>query len=316
MASEKTTLEKINSRKIAGAKMVCAKTDTKSTFSSVQIEQFRSFIWDFYSTNKRSFAWRNCQDPYKILVSEIMLQQTQTHRVQEKYEQFISAFPSFDMLAQHSLHDALSVWQGLGYNRRGKYLHETAQQVMREHAGVLPNCPVALEALPGIGANTAGSICAFAFNNPTVFIETNIRAVFINSFFKERVGVSDAEILPLVAATVDQDNPREWYYALMDYGVYLKKMLPNPSRKSKHHTKQSKFEGSDRQIRGAIIRALTKKKSERLDILLAAVCAETHADLARAQRILDGLVQEKFLVREALNQEYAQDQGREYIRIS
>jgi len=290
--------------------------DFKSMLSGQQIAQFGSFIWDFYSKNKRSFAWRHTQDPYKILVSEIMLQQTQTHRVQEKYEQFISVFPSFDMLAQHSLHDVLSVWQGLGYNRRGKYLHEIAQRVIRDYAGVLPNCPRELEKLPGIGANTAGSICAFAFNNPTVFIETNIRTVFIHSFFAEKITVSDSEILPLVAATVDQDNPREWYYALMDYGVFLKKMLPNPSRKSKHHAKQSKFEGSDRQIRGAIIRALTKKKSERLDILLAAVCAETRADLARAQRILDQLVQEKFLVREIQSQDSGQDQGCEYIRIS
>jgi A/G-specific adenine glycosylase len=188
------------------------------------------------------------------VISEIMLQQTQTYRVEPKYQAFLAALPTIQDLAHADLRTVLTLWQGLGYNRRGKFLHMLAQEVMRKHEGVIPDTPELLVQLPGIGKATAGSICAFAFNKPTVFIETNIRTVFLYHFFAGQQGVDDRELFPLVAATVDQENPREWYYALMDYGVHLKKSLPNPSRSSKHHVIQSKFEGSDRQIRGAIPR--------------------------------------------------------------
>ena len=222
-----------------------------------EIASFREFIWTFYSTNKRNFAWRNTENPYHVVVSELMLQQTQTYRVEPKFEAFIAEFPDFEALAQASLRNVLSLWQGLGYNRRGKYLQQIAQAVMQEHAGRLPADTELLRALPGIGPYTAGSICAFAFNKPTVFIETNIRAVYLHTFFKDVQKVPDAELLPLIAATLDAGNPREWYYALMDYGVELKKSGKNPNVRSKHHTVQSKFEGSDRQIRGRIIALLT-----------------------------------------------------------
>lgn len=229
--------------------------------SDQKIASFRDFIWTFYENEGRIFEWRNVDNPYYVLVSEIMLQQTQTHRVEPKYRAFIEEFPTFESLAQASLRDVLAMWQGLGYNRRGKYLHQTAQRVMQEYNGRLPKEPETLVTFPGIGKNTAGSVSAFAYNQPTVFIETNIRAVFIHSFFKDQQEVHDNLILPLVTQTLDHDNPREWYYALMDYGVHLKKMMPNPSRRSKHHTVQSKFEGSDRQIRGAIIRVLVERSS-------------------------------------------------------
>lgn len=226
--------------------------------SNQKIASFRDFIWAFYEKEGRIFEWRNVDNPYFILISEIMLQQTQTYRVEPKYRAFIEEFPNFDALAQASLRDVLGMWQGLGYNRRGKFLHQTAQRVVQEFGGNLPDDPQILVTLPGIGKNTAGSISAFAFNKPIVFIETNIRTVFIHSFFKDQESVHDNLILPLVEQTVDRGNPREWYYALMDYGVHLKKMMPNPNRRSKHHVLQSKFEGSDRQIRGAIIRALVE----------------------------------------------------------
>lgn len=256
------------------------------------IESFKLFIWDFYHTNKRSFAWRNTHDPYAIVVSEIMLQQTQTHRVEQKYEQFLATFSTFDDLAQASLHEVLSAWQGLGYNRRGKYLHEIAQIVVHEHGGQVPCFPDQLIDFPGIGAATASSICAFAFNLPTVFIETNIRAVFIHEFFRNRVDVHDKELLPLIAATVDQDNPREWYYALMDYGVFLKKQVSNPSRKSKHHTKQSSFAGSDRQIRGAIIRLLVQHR----ELFIHEIVDLLGADSLRVAGIIEQLAQEQFII--------------------
>lgn len=255
------------------------------------ISSFQSFIWDFYKQEGRTFPWRNIQDPYGVVVSEIMLQQTQTYRVEPKYERFLLAFPSFELLAQATLRDVLTLWQGLGYNRRGMYLHQIGQKVVFEYGGILPADPAILTTFPGIGPNTAGSICAFAFNKPVVFIETNIRAVFIHTFFKDQTDVTDKQLMPLIEQTVDRRNPREWYYALMDYGVLLKKKLKNPSRKSAHHTIQSRFEGSDRQIRGMILRYLTNVPHAPLNTVIA----NTKKDPERVKKIIDQLCAEKLI---------------------
>lgn len=260
---------------------------------SKKIKSFTEFIWSFYALNKRDFPWRNVDDPYKVFVSEIMLQQTQTYRVIEKYYEFIEAFPTFNDLAQASLRDVLTAWQGLGYNRRGKFLHQSAQQIVGEYNGRLPDDPAVLVHLPGIGPATASSMVAFAYNITTVFIETNIRTVFIHSFFSGQEKVHDRDIMPLVAATVDKENPREWYYALMDYGVHLKKRYPNPSRKSAHHNKQSTFQGSDRQIRGMIIKMLTTQYPE---LERSQVIKNINRESDRVERILDELIAEKMIV--------------------
>lgn len=202
--------------------------------------------------------WRETRDPYRIVVSEVMLQQTQVPRVLEKYGAFIKLFPTVRKLALAPLRDVLAAWQGLGYNRRALALKRLAIEVTARHDGRIPSDREALEKLPGIGPATAGSILAFAFNKPSVFIETNIRSVYIHHFFRDRAGVRDEELLPYVEKTLDRKNPREWYYALMDYGVYLKSRMPNPSRKSVHYRKQSHFEGSDRQARGHVLRMLTE----------------------------------------------------------
>ncbi|HZW60608.1 MAG TPA: hypothetical protein VFF04_00100 [Candidatus Babeliales bacterium] len=256
------------------------------------IQSFKHFIWQFYILHQRSFAWRHVDDPYKVLVSEVMLQQTQTYRVETKYEEFITTFPDFESLASAQLRDVLAVWQGLGYNRRGKFLHSLAQQVVQNYHGKLPDKPEELVKLPGIGKATAASICAFAFNKPTVFIETNIRAVYIHSFFKDKQEVHDNELFPLVQATVDQNNPREWYYALMDYGVYLKKLYPNPSRRSAHHTTQSRFEGSDRQIRGFVLKLLTQHSY----LTLHEIVNSTKKESARVEKIVNQLCAEGFII--------------------
>jgi A/G-specific adenine glycosylase len=189
-----------------------------------------------------------------------MLQQTQTSRVEKKFVEFIELFPDFKTLAQAERVDVLAAWVGLGYNRRGVALHEIAKRVIAEFNGKLPDDVETLKTFKGLGPATASSVVAFAFNRPTVFIETNIRAVYLHCFYPKEQEVHDNMLMPLVEMTVDKASPRQWYYALMDYGVYLKKQFKNPSRKSKHHTTQSQFEGSDRQIRGAIIKLLTQKK--------------------------------------------------------
>lgn len=252
------------------------------------VQNFRNFIWNYYHTSGRQFAWRNVDNPYYILVSEIMLQQTQTYRVEPKFDLFVETFPDFATLAQAELREVLSVWQGLGYNRRGMALHECAKKVVHEFDGKLPGDPETLVTFPGIGKATAASICAFAFNKSTIFIETNIRAVFIHSFFPERDDVHDKEIVPLIEQTLDHENPREWYYALMDYGVSLKKRFKNPSRKSRHHTKQSRFEGSDRQIRGKVLKLLI----ENAFVAKNEIAMLLGGDGSRVEKILDGLIAE------------------------
>lgn len=184
----------------------------------------------------------------------MMLQQTRVERVTRKYPEFIRAFPDFASLAKTPLQEILRVWQGMGYNRRAVFLKRIAQRVTTEFAGKLPLTENGLRQLPGIGKYSASAILAFAFNAPTVIIETNIRRVFINFFFDEKNGISDSEIFTLVEKTLDRSNPREWYYALMDYGTLLGKGYENPNRRSAHYSKQSPFRGSNRQVRGMILR--------------------------------------------------------------
>jgi A/G-specific adenine glycosylase len=220
------------------------------------VAAFRQLIRDYYQNNARRLPWRETFDPYRILVSEIMLQQTQVDRVREKYREFLVLFPGFRELARAELSQVLSVWQGLGYSRRAKSLWLCAQEVVERHAGKLPREIRDLEALPGIGPYTARAVAAFAFGEPTPFIETNIRSVFIHHFFPDQETVQDSEILPLIERTLDREQPRDWYYALMDFGAMLKKTRGNPSRKSAHHVRQSPFEGSNRQQRSLILKSI------------------------------------------------------------
>jgi A/G-specific adenine glycosylase len=258
-------------------------------------EQFRIFIWNFYKQNGRTFTWRNVDNAYHVLVSEIMLQQTQTHRVIAKFEEFLLAFPTIESLAQATLREVLAVWQGLGYYRRARYLHEIAKIVVEQFCNNIPQDSAILQTFPGIGVNTAASICAFAFNMPTIFIETNIRTVFIHHFFSDKTVVTDKELLPLIQITVDRDNPREWYYALMDYGVWLKSQHKNPSRKSAHYTQQTKFEGSDRQIRAAILKLITLRENIKKADILTKIDKETQ----RVEKIIKQLENEHFITKNA-----------------
>ena len=251
---------------------------------------FSEMVRAFYRAHARSMAWRETRDPYRVLISEVMLQQTQVNRVKEKYPQFIEAFPTFASLADAPLSAVLERWQGLGYNRRAVALHRAAGIVVSAWGGVLREDPADLVTLPGIGKATAASVAAFAFNRPTVFIETNIRRVFIHCFCRDQEGVTDREILPLVERTLDQQNPREWYYALMDYGTFIAAHHSNPNKKSAHYTKQSRFEGSDRQVRGRILRLVRAGPARRDDMT-----RELGEDSGRVGRLLLALKAEGFL---------------------
>lgn len=234
-------------------------SDYLSYLKQMDQKKFKRLVWNFYKKEGRDLPWRNTTNPYHIWVSEVMLQQTQVARVLPKYKAFLKKFGTVGKLAQAPLSEALSCWQGLGYNRRAKLLHLGAKYVAEKHKGVFPKED--MESIPGVGPYTASAIKAFAFNIPSACIETNIRTVYTHHFFKDKSGVSDKEILEVVEKTLDRKNPREWYWALMDYGAHLKASGVQINKKSKHYTKQSVFKGSDREVRGAIIRALTQKKS-------------------------------------------------------
>lgn len=261
---------------------------------------FKKTVLDFYYFHKRHFPWRDIENPYFILVSEIMLQQTQAPRVIEKFNEFITEFPTINTLAKASSEEVLRVWQGLGYNRRGIFLKKSAEKIVSEYEGIVPNNVEDLQKLPGIGHNTACAIVAFAFNKPVVFIETNIRTVFIHRFFTDKESVNDKDILPIIEKVLqvtylptdyaenDKVDPRDWYYALMDYGVYLKKAFKNPSRKSSSYSKQSKFDGSRRQVRGEIIRLLLDRKTLSKKDLFSLINRE-ESEIAK---ILSGLEKE------------------------
>ncbi len=253
MKSKSTRDPRKDKKKDCASEPVCS----GKRLTQAAVRKFREMIYRHYRRHGRSLPWRMTHNPYYILVSEIMLQQTQVQRVMGKYEPFIRAFPDFSSLARASLRTVLREWQGLGYNRRAIALKQIAQRVMKEFQGKPPSSVEVLITFPGIGAATAASIAAFAFHTPTVFIETNIRRVFIHGFFHDRTNIRDAEILPLVEQTLDTSHPREWYYALMDYGVMLKQKQVNPNRRSAHYQKQSPFHGSNRQVRGMILKALT-----------------------------------------------------------
>lgn len=226
----------------------------------MNVVEFQNRVTDYYATHQRDLPWRtpalaltekDTLNPYYILVSEMMLQQTQVQRVISFYDAFIERFPTMQSLAQSSLSEVLKEWQGLGYNRRAMYLHEAVKQLARTSDRW--NVKM-LESLKGIGPNTASAIMVYAYNKPEIFIETNVRSVYLHHFFQGRTDVLDTEIIELVEKTIDRKNPRQWYWALMDYGSYLKTTTPNPSRRSKHHKVQSQFQGSNRQLRAQVLR--------------------------------------------------------------
>lgn len=287
-------------------------------------DAFRSFVRAEGVRLYRDLPWRNTRDPYVIWLSEVMLQQTQVARVEKRMPAWLDRFPTVEALAASSTADVLVAWQGMGYNRRALALKAAAEKIVDEHDGVFPRDAAALKALPGIGPATAQGIRAFAFDLPGVYLETNVRSVFLHHFFPDAVGVPDKELVPLIERTCpdapaqgaghgadavsrhgggsdaaagkraagmaasashaagealaepasaedsglyavpqdERDTPRSWYYALLDYGAHLKQVMPNPSRRSGAYTRQSAFEGSYRQKRSCIVKALLAARED------------------------------------------------------
>ena len=203
-----------------------------------------------------------------------MLQQTQAPRVVEKYISFIKRFPNINSLANAKTVEVLQEWQGLGYNRRGLALKKTAEIIIEKYKGKVPQLYEDLISLPGVGPATAGDLLAFAWDKPSIVIETNIRTVFIHFFFQDQTNISDNDIIPLIKKTLDTKNSRDWYFGLMDYGAFLKKTHTNPSRRSKHHNPQSPFHGSNRELRSKILKYILAYSKQPADIIAQSLSVE------------------------------------------
>ena len=227
------------------------------------------------AAHHRDLPWRYLDDPYAVLVSEIMLQQTQVARVERFWRRFLAALPTLDALAAADTATVLELWQGLGYNRRALALKRAAEECAGRYEGRLPEGYDELVALPGVGPATAAGVRAFALNEPGTYLETNVRTVFLHELFPDVEGVRDRELAPYVADSCPADDPRRWYYALLDYGAHLKATVPNPSRRSAHHGRQSAFEGSRRQKRSWVVRRVLA--AEGAGVAPATVLAELSA---------------------------------------
>lgn len=270
-----------------------SRQQTPKRKTNLQIKALQREVLGYYRAHGRhDLPWRKTKDPYKIMVSEIMLQQTQVSRVIEKYKEFLKAFPTVQILSKAPLADVLKIWSGLGYNRRAKFLHGAAKKVMKEYKGRMPKIAEELEQLPGIGPYTARAIAAFAYNTPSVFIETNIRTVFIHHFFPHTLKVNDRQLLVYIEEAAKGQDAREWYAALMDYGSFLKQTIGNASRKSAHHVKQKAFKGSMREARGLVLKAINNGRLTKL-----AIIAETKLEFVRVEDALEGLQKDGMIVR-------------------
>lgn len=268
-----------------------------------RLEEFSATVWERGRELYRDLPWRDTHDPYAILLSEVMLQQTQVSRVMGRWEQWLETFPTIADLASAPLPPVLELWQGMGYNRRALNLKRCAEEVVAMHDGVVPSDKKALLALPGIGPSTSAGVRIFAFRQPDMHLETNVRAVFIHELFPGRESVADKELVSLVEATCPQDaRVRAWYYALLDYGAYLKKTMPNPTRRSKHYTRQSKFEGSHRQKRAYLLRRVIDDALSTEDLARDLAQSERASgrqepSVEEVRAILDELEREGFVMR-------------------
>lgn len=262
-----------------------------------RVPTFVAEVWAYYKTHGRhDLPWRQPGkhgfDPYAIMVSEVMLQQTQVSRAIIKYAEFLAVFPTVTHLAKAPLADVLRVWSGLGYNRRAKFLWQAAQTIQSQ-GGAFPKTAGELVQLPGVGINTAGAIVAYAFDRPVVFIETNIRTVFIHHFFEDHDDITDKQLMPHIEQALQYSESlgysvRELYWALMDYGTHIKQVAGNASRRSKTYTKQSAFQGSRRQIRGHVLRLLTERPQSITEL-------QTHIPDDRLLEVLQVLQDESFI---------------------
>lgn len=239
---------------------------------SKKIKELKSAVLKHHRAfGRHDLPWRKLQTPYRVFVSELMLQQTQVERVIPKFNAFIRMFPTFKKLSRANLGEVYELWAGLGYNRRAKFLRDSAKTVAEVYGGKLPKVKEELTKLPGVGPYTAGAILAFSHGNPEPFVETNIRTAVTHHVFRGKQKVTDTEILQVLSMIKPKagDDAKNWYGALMDYGAHLKSAGVKINSKSAHYTKQKAFKGSLREVRGALLKAIgsiSRKETELSDL--------------------------------------------------
>jgi A/G-specific adenine glycosylase len=239
----------------------------------------------WFASRSRAYPWRGTRDPYRVWVSEIMLQQTQAARVAPAFEAFVRRFPSVTSLAAASRREVLRAWDGLGYHRRAVALSEGARIVVRDHGGQLPADPAALRGLPGVGPYTSAAVASIAFGMPVAAVDTNVRRVVARVHLGiEADDASPREVAELSNAWLDPRDPGRWNQALMDLGREVCRPRPRcercplatgcrfvaaglPVRPARR--RQGPFRGSTREVRGAIVLALRTHESLSIGRLIA-----------------------------------------------
>jgi A/G-specific adenine glycosylase len=258
----------------------------------------------WYRPRRAAYPWRTTADPYRILVSELMLQQTQASRVMPAYESFFERFPTLPSLAAAPRAEVVRAWAGLGYNRRAVSLSEAARVIVREHEGAVPSDPELLKRLPGVGPYTAAAIASIAFGVPVAAIDVNIRRVIA----RLRLGRDDADDGDVRAAAnrwLDRDHPGSWNQALMDVGREHCRPVPRcdgcplaPSCRFRRSGRpplsprraQGRFEGSTRQLRGAVVRRLRADPASVGALVKATASSRERVAAAVRSLVRDGLV--------------------------
>lgn len=295
--------------------MSAPKVMTGTRPTSARIASFRRGVLSWYATHRRDLPWRRTTDPWHILVSELMLQQTQVDRVRERYAAFFRRWSTVSAFASASLAEVLGFWTGLGYNRRAKHLRSAANVVVTVHGGKVPMVSADLLSLPGVGPYTAAAVLAFAGNIDTVVCDTNVRRVVLRYFF----GGEHAAALPppreldaVMGRLLPRGRSREWHSALMDIGALvctgrlpdcahcpLRRGCRSASARAEGRSvlrrlvrPQSAFEGSRRQVRGTVVRLLAAAgrkglSAERLSAALPDADVPTVVD----DLIAEGLVE-------------------------
>lgn len=187
------------------------------------LENFERALLEWYARNGRSLPWRETKDPYKVWVSEIMLQQTQVDRVRDYYARFLERFPNVESLARAEWEEVLEQWRGLGYYRRARSLHAAARAIMDELGGIFPAEFDVLVKLPGIGNYTAGALCCFAFGQDVPAIDTNVEQVFAHVYGEPWIDMNPGQKRDFVAGHISKGNGASFHHALMDLGTALKR---------------------------------------------------------------------------------------------
>ncbi|HVQ00922.1 MAG TPA: Fe-S cluster assembly protein HesB [Candidatus Thermoplasmatota archaeon] len=256
--------------------------------SDITISKFQRKVWAFYRTHRRRLPWRTTHDPYKILVSELMLQQTQVSRVITFYNKWIQQWPTIQDLAHASRREVLQAWMGLGYNTRALRLQQAAKTIVGDYQGDVVQAMRQYQEIPGVGRYTSQAVLIFATNADLVTVDTNIRRIFIHEFGLPK-DISERNLWDLALRCLPTGRSRDWHNALMDYGALHDTALTTGV---KPKTRQGRFEGSNRQLRAQVIRLLLQQDrsftelQKRLDV-----------PKVKLQHILATLIEEDFISR-------------------